>query len=66
MAGLGKTNKFPKGKLREDDEGELKFAIGIHEEKVVIDFGTPVHWIGLDKNDAIALGQLLINKGESL
>lgn len=63
---LGATGKFPQGKLTPSDEGELKFTIGIKDNKVIINFGTPVAWFGLDKNAAVELGQTIIDKAKEL
>ena len=63
---LGATNLFPEGKLNDNDEGQLKFAVAIYEGKVVINFNTPTAWIGFDGEQAISLGQLLIKKGEKV
>lgn len=53
---LGATGLFPEGKLTGEDEGEIKFAIANAKGKVLLDFGTPVVWMGLlpDQADAIA------------
>ncbi len=52
---FGATGKFPQGHLNDEDEGELKIGIGVSEGKVVINFGTPVVWIGFDVDQAIEL-----------
>ncbi len=63
MEKLGPTGKFPRGKMNESDEGELKISIGKNKEgKIILKFGTPVTWIDLDPEDAIAIGQSLIEK----
>lgn len=62
----GATNLFPEGKLNENDEGELKFAVTTYEGKVVINFSTPTAWIGFDAEQAISLGRLLIKRGEKV
>jgi len=49
---LGKTGKFPDGKISESDDGELRFATSVINGILIIDFGEPVAWIGLDKNQA--------------
>lgn len=63
---LGATGDFPLGKLNKDDEGGLRMAIGTEHNKVIIHFGTPVGWLGLDKHTAIAFGSSIIDKAESL
>jgi hypothetical protein len=49
---LGKTKQFPEGMLNKHDEGEIRLAIGQKDGKVVIDFGTPVAWIGFTAEQA--------------
>ncbi len=56
---LGATGKFPMGKLNDDDEGEIKIAIGHQDGKVVLDFGTPIHWIGFTPSQAIEIVEAL-------
>ena len=56
---LGETGKYPSGKLTPKDEGEICFAVGSAEGKVVIDWGKPVAWVGMDRNQAIDLANLL-------
>jgi len=46
----GATGNFPKGKLCEDDQGELNMRFSIKDNILIINFGEkPVQWIGLDK-----------------
>lgn len=61
--GLGASGKFPQGFLNEDDEGEIKIAITTDGEKVIIAFGKEVSWIGFTKEQAVEIGNLLIQKG---
>jgi hypothetical protein len=63
---IGSTSKFPQGKLKSDDEGELRMAIFEKEGNIVIDFGKDLSWIGFGKKEAIELGELLINKAKNL
>lgn len=58
---FGATGKFPEGKLNATDEGEIQFGIAAdtRNEKVLIDFGTPVVWIGLNPEQAIAIADSL-------
>ena len=51
-------NKYPNGKLNEHDEGALTFRMATVDGNVVIDFGKPVQWIGLDKKS----GQMLVDR----
>lgn len=59
---LGATKDYPRGKLNQHDEGGLQIAIGVQDKTVIIDFGTPTTWIGLDKHTALALANSLIEK----
>lgn len=58
---FGATGKFPEGKLNATDEGEIQFGIAadVRNEKVLIDFGTPVAWLGLNPEQAIAIADSL-------
>lgn len=56
---LGATGNFPLGKLSEDDEGELRLAIGHTPEKVLLNFGKPVAWIGFAPDEAEEIANLL-------
>lgn len=57
---LGATGKFPDGKLNKDDEGELRMKIGESKGRVIIDFGKPVTWFGLDKKSAIEFAESVL------
>lgn len=64
----GKTGEFPKGKLNADDEGGLKMAVAADHAHgvVVINFGSPVKWIGLYPEDVKKLAAALLKKLEDL
>ncbi len=68
MQKLGKTGKFPDGKINKDDEGEIRILVGREKDKnlVVIRFGTPVAWLALKPNQAIAVGNMLIKHAKAL
>lgn len=59
---LGRTGDFPHGKLNGSDEGGIRFAIGEDGDNVVINFGTPVTWLGMPPEQAVALAEILIAK----
>lgn len=63
---FGATGDFPRGKLDADDEGGLQFGIAVKDKTVILSFGKPVAWLGLDKATALQLGALLIEKAKSL
>lgn len=45
---FGKTGNFPRGKLNRHDEGGLAMGITHTASAVVVNFGTPTSWIGLE------------------
>ncbi len=59
--GLGATGLFPRGKIRPDDEGELKLGVAGDPENhiVIIDFGKNVNWMAMTPDDAEALAESL-------
>ncbi len=59
-------NRFPRGKLKDDDEGELEVSIGILDSAVVINFGKPITWIGLGVEEARGLAELLLKHASEL
>lgn len=63
---LGATGEFPEGKIRPSDEGELRMAIGIEKNNVIIDFGTLVQWLGLPKQKAYELAHRIKAKADLL
>jgi len=56
---LGETGKFPDGKLTDHDEGEIVFAIGVKDNKVVMHFGKSVAWVGMTAEQARQLSNIL-------
>ena len=48
----GAVGAYPEGQLTAADEGSIQFAIGEQDGKVVIDFGTSVHWLGMTPQQA--------------
>ena len=58
---IGATGEFPKGKIAPEDEGEIAFAVGHRDGKVVIDFGKSVAWLGMEQHQAIALANTILS-----
>ena len=59
---LGAMGEYPEGKLNETDEGAIQFGV-LHDPatgKVLLNFGTPVSWIGMNAGQAAKLGNTLI------
>lgn len=59
MVKLGRTERFPHGKSRADDEGELRFAVGSKDGLVEVNFGTPVAWLSMPPDLALQFAQAL-------
>lgn len=62
---VGPTGTFPDGKMSPQDEGGIVFAVGGHGGKVTIDFGKPVHSIGMTPHQAMGLANMLIKKARA-
>ncbi len=60
-AQLGATGQFPEGKLVDHDEGEIAFGVTNYEGKVVLNFNTAVHWLGMDAGQARLLARSLMS-----
>lgn len=63
---LGATGLFPQGKLDESDEGELKLGVAHTPEKVILNFGKPIAWIGFDPSQAREIGRLLVHHANEI
>lgn len=63
---LGKTGRFPEGKKNEQDQGEIRFAIGISNDKVAINFGTQVVWVAMNPEQAEKVGRSLIENAQKI
>ena len=51
--------QYPYGKLNANDEGTMQWKIFTGKNRVIIDFGKPVYWCGLTKNEALAIADAL-------
>ena len=61
----GKSNRtYPNGRVGADDEGELAYAIAAdpRHQIIRIEFNKSVDWLGLDKESAEALRDILTEK----
>lgn len=58
----GALGDFPEGQLSKSDEGAIQFAIGVKDGKVVLDFGTPVAWVGMNPQQAADLASTLLKR----
>lgn len=66
MPKFGPTGTFPRGKFDADDEGALVIGIATRDKTVVINFGSPVAWIGMPKENAIAFAKTILEHAEKL
>jgi len=57
---------YPRGKLNQNDEGELQIRIGVQDRTVVLDFGKPIHWLGFDAATARAVGERLVARANEI
>jgi len=64
--GLGATGDYPRGKLNAADEGGLNIGIATVAGALIINFGKPVKWIGLDKATALQLADKIKRRAEEL
>lgn len=62
----GALGEFPEGKMTKDDEGAIQFALGAKDGKVVLDFGSSVHWVGMTPQQAADLASALMKKAREV
>lgn len=65
---FGATGRYPEGSLGSHDQGGLQFGITYDAEKrrVIVNFGTPVSWLGMNASHARDLGYALIRHASRL
>lgn len=63
---MGFERQYPEGRLNGDDEGAVEMAIVVDEGVVKIVFKKPVSWIGLPKDLALKMANLLFLKAAEL
>ena len=61
---LGATGDYPQGRISETDEGGLQMAIFKTKDKsnLIIEFGTPVQWLGMPVDEAKAFALSILKK----
>lgn len=62
----GATGKFPDGKMDPLDEGEIQMRMTTIDKRIVIDFGKPITSIGFTRDEAIGLGQAILDRAFKL
>ena len=63
---FGKTGDFPRGKMNRDDEGALRMGVTHTNSEVVINFGTPVAWFGLEPYLAEQLANSILDHANKI
>lgn len=63
---VGPTGKYPEGKISGRDEGEIAFAVGVEDGKIVLNFGKPVAWVGFTPEQAMEIARMIRNKAKRL
>ena len=61
---FGATGKFPRGKMHESDEGELRLGVTVQQGTVIVVFGKPVAWLGLTPQIARELATTLMERAD--
>lgn len=59
---LGATGTHPLGKLNEDDQGGLRFAIAATDGLVRVEFGKELSWLAIPPDVAVKFAQALLEK----
>jgi hypothetical protein len=56
-SGQGFDRRYPKGRINEEDDGEMMYGIALNHEtnRLMIRFSKPTLWIGLDTDSAMQL-----------
>lgn len=64
----GATGDFSDGKIEKSDQGELNFLILTDKENgiLTIEFGAEVSWIGMNKQEALGLSEIIKSRAEFL
>jgi hypothetical protein len=63
---LGPTGRFPAGKIDPNDDGELRCAMTVRDNRLLITFGIAVHTIGFDKTTLHEFISKLIEAAQDL
>lgn len=58
---IGALGSYSEGQYGPHDEGDIRFMVGAQDGKVLVDFGTPVHSLGMTPDQAQAFAGSLLN-----
>ena len=54
------NNKYPDGKMSEDDEGQLVIQVKDHEQRVLVGFNKLITWLGFDTEQATEFANCIL------
>ncbi len=65
---FGSTGEFPEGVLDDTDEGEIRLGIAADHDRQLVhfNFGKPVAWFSMTKQQAIDIAASLVTKASHL
>ncbi len=64
--GAGATGMFPRRHLHRTDQGELRMAVTVEKNSVILAFGKPIAWIGMSRVEAIEFADLIKRRATEL
>lgn len=66
--GFGATGEYTMGKLNDTDEGGIRMGVAadVKNQRVLVNFGTPVAWIGFTYEQAMGLSASFRDKAFEL
>lgn len=53
-------DRYPRGKLRDSDEGETQIEIHAEDRTVIMSFTKPIYWLGMPASMARSLATALL------
>ncbi len=57
--------KYPEGKLNDEDEGFLMMAISVEKGNVRIDFKKPTQWLAMNPEMAMDVASIIISNARA-
>ena len=54
------TDKYPRGKLNDEDDGATEIAIGVENGCVKLLFRKPIVWLAFHPDEAIGLAAIIL------
>jgi hypothetical protein len=63
---FGPTGEFPRGKFSEHDEGGLNVGIAVKDKTILVNFGSPVAWFGLDHAGAVEFAKTILRRAAEI